>query len=144
MAFAQLTYRESLANYNSMPKSVLAVVVSFNDGAALIKTINALVKQVGKVVIVDNGSRPETRSCIAELEATLGTAPVYLHENMGIGGALNIGVAIARKEHFDWVLTMDQDSIAAPQMVSEMLMSAKKFQDAAVICPLIGSRRDWE
>lgn len=123
-----------LANENSMPKSVLAVVVSFNDGAALIKTVNALVGQVGKVVIVDNASKPETRSCIAELEATLGIEPVYLHENMGIGGALNIGVSIARKEHFDWVLTMDQDSIAAPQMVSEMLMSAEKCQDAAVIC----------
>lgn len=126
-----------LTNENSMPKSVLAVVVSFNDGAALIKTVNALVNQVGKVVIVDNGSRAETRSCIAELEATLGIAPVYLHENMGIGGALNIGVSIARKENFDWILTMDQDSIAAPQMVSEMLMSAKKCQDAAVICALL-------
>lgn len=124
-----------LANENSMSKSVLAVVVSFNDGAALIKTVNALVNQVGKVVIVDNGSGPEARSCIAELEAALRITPVYLHENIGIGGALNIGVSIARKEHFDWVLTMDQDSIAAPQMVSEMLMSAKKCQDAVVICP---------
>lgn len=124
-----------------MLKSILAVVVSFNDGAALIKTVNALVGQVGKVVIVDNASKPETRSCIAELEATLGIAPIYLHENIGIGGALNIGVAIARKEHFDWILTMDQDSIAAPQMVSEMLRSAKKCRDAAVICPTLVADR---
>lgn len=122
-----------------MLKSVLAVVVSFNDGVALIKTVNALVGQVGKVVIVDNASRPETRSCIPKLEATLGIAPVYLHDNLGIGVALNIGVSIARKENFDWVLTMDQDSIAAPQMVSEMLMSAEKFQDAAVICPSLAA-----
>lgn len=126
-----------LGNENSMSKSVLAVVVSFNDGAALIKTVNALVNQVGKVVIVDNASKPETRSCIAELEASLQITPVYLHENIGIGGALNIGVGIARKEHFDWVLTMDQDSIAAPQMVLEMLMCAEKCQDAVVICPLL-------
>jgi rhamnosyltransferase len=122
-----------------MLKSVLAVVVSFNDGVALIKTVNALVGQVGKVVIVDNASGPETRSCIQKLEATLGIAPVYLHDNMGIGVALNIGVSIARNEHFDWILTMDQDSIAAPHMVSEMLMSAEKFQDAAVICPSLAA-----
>lgn len=126
-----------LENENSMPKSVLAVVVSFNDGAALIKTVNALVSQVDKVVIVDNGSSPETLYCIAELETTLGITPIYLHENIGIGGALNIGVSIARKEHFDWILTMDQDSVAAPQMVSEMFMSAETCQDAAVICPLL-------
>lgn len=118
-----------------MPKSLLAVVVSFNDGAALKKTVNALVAQVGKVVIVDNGSGPETLSCIAELEVTLGITPVYLYENLGIGVALNSGVSIARKENYEWVLTMDQDSIAAPQMVSEMLKSAEKCQDAAVICP---------
>lgn len=126
-----------LENESLMPKSVLAVVVSFNDGAALIKTVNALVSQVGKVVIVDNGSSPETLCRIAELEVTLGIIPIYLHENIGIGGALNIGVSIARKEHFDWILTMDQDSIAAPQMVSEMFMSAEKCQDAAVICPTL-------
>ena len=120
-----------------MSKSVLAVVVSFNDGHALKKTVAALAPQVGKVVIVDNGSDPETLKCIAELEAELGIKSVCCPENMGVGAALNIGVSIAREEKFEWLLTMDQDSVAAPKMVTEMLVSAEKCQDAAVICPTL-------
>jgi rhamnosyltransferase len=125
---------------NQRPKSVLAVVVSFNDGPALKETAGALAGQVGKLVIVDNGSNPDTARCIVDLESTVGAMPVYLQENCGIGAALNVGIAIARKENFEWLLTMDQDSIAGPQMVSELLKCAESYGDAAaVICPTLAA-----
>ena len=129
-----------------MSNSVLAIVISFNDGPALMATVTALLPQVEKLVVIDNGSNDATLDCIEKLKNNFGIFSVCLHENSGIGAALNIGVSIALKENFTWILTMDQDSIASPKMVSEMLICAKNRHDAGVICPswsVIRSKKEY-
>ena len=41
-------------------------------------------------------------------------------ENLGIATALNIGVRKALENGYEWILTMDQDSKASPDMVKKM------------------------
>jgi len=41
--------------------------------------------------------------------------------NLGVAAALNRGVEYARSNGYEWLLTMDQDSIAGPQMVETLL-----------------------
>lgn len=116
--------------------AVLAVIVSYNDAFALEKTVRALVPQVERVLIVDNGSSAETVRRIAELESIDRVAAVMLPENRGIGAALNVAVEMARDDGFGWLLTMDQDSIADAGMISKMLRVAEMHADAVVICPV--------
>ena len=117
----------------------MALIVSFNGAGDLTKTVKALNGQVGKIVILDNGSDHETIREIAELENDLNILPVYFEENLGIGAALNYGIELAKKQNYKWIVTMDQDSIAGKNMISNMLAAAEKNKKAAVICPYLAT-----
>jgi rhamnosyltransferase len=95
-----------------------AVVVSYDGADTLRETVGALRSQVATVHIVDNGSGPETSAVLDALERD-GTATVErLGANCGIAEALNRGVAHARALGSRWLLTMDQDSRVAPDLVA--------------------------
>lgn len=100
---------------------VCAVIVSHNSGSAILRTIDAILPQVTAVFVVDNGSDAKSR---CHLQRVAADAKVVLHAdpiNHGIAAALNRGVEYARRNQFEWLLSMDQDSIAAPRMVETLL-----------------------
>lgn len=115
----------------------MALVVSFNGGNELRATVQALHNQVEKIVILDNGSNASTIESIVALQSDFGISVVYFEKNLGIGAALNYGLEIAIAEQYKWVLTMDQDSIADPKMISTMLHTATQYDENAVICPTL-------
>lgn len=96
---------------------VCAVVVTFQpDPAVLAKVLDSVAAQVGRVVLVDNGSPGdiatmalEARRCPVEM--------VRLPGNRGIAAAQNIGIERARRHGFRFVLLLDQDSIPKADMV---------------------------
>ena len=45
----------------------------------------------------------------------------WLPENQGIAAALNAGVSIAKKHGYRWILTMDDDTMAEPDMVENLV-----------------------
>ena len=96
---------------------VLAVVVTYNGANTLAETVRALRPQVAAVHVVDNGSSAVTLALLDELEREAGMTGERLGANMGIAEALNRGVAKARALELPWLLTMDQDSRVAPDLV---------------------------
>jgi rhamnosyltransferase len=94
------------------------VIVTCNPDHKLARLVNALKKQVGATVIVDNGS---VNQALVGAQADQVRALVLLGHNRGLGHALNIGAAQAEALGFDWLLTFDQDSCPTPAMVSTML-----------------------
>ncbi len=108
-----------------------AIVTSFNDPTALGRCVEALVPQLDMIVVVDNKSEPEHRRALAAVEAFEKVLLHWAPENLGIGAAMNIGLAAAEAKGANWVLLMDQDSIAAPDMIANMLEAATRFPDAA-------------
>ena len=99
------------------PEEVLAVIVSFNGGPGLRDACRALRGQVADILLVDNGSGPESSEVLDELERDLGVTVIRLGENRGVGHALNVGVEHARRLGHSWLLTMDQDSVVEEAMV---------------------------
>src|ERR1700729_1411493 len=99
-------------------KDIMAVVVSYNGGATTRRTILALVGQVGHIHVVDNGSEPDSIEILDSLAREHVISVDRLGTNLGIGHALNLGVAFARRAGFAWLLTMDQDSVAARGMIN--------------------------
>lgn len=98
---------------------IVAVVVTYEPDATVEAEVNALVRQVAGIVIVDNGSSDEARERLRRLE---GRAQLeLLAENRGIGAAHNIGIGRARELGATHVMLMDQDSIPAEDMVAVML-----------------------
>lgn len=98
---------------------VCAVVVAYHpDLAVLAEALDALRPQVGHLVVVDNASA-EPR--LAEVCAARAAALLALAENRGLAAGLNAGIAQARREAgVTHVLLLDQDSVAAPDMVTTL------------------------
>lgn len=67
----------------------------------------ASVAREAEVIVVDDGSRDNTRAIALELEATNPAVRVVMHEtNLGYGAALRSGIAVASKP---WILLTDAD-----------------------------------
>ena len=79
--------------------------------------------QVGRVVVVDDGS-PEEFDDVLERSRETGAVILKLTINSGIAAALNLGLVYAR-DHLDptWFLTMDQDSNLDPNYVISAIMT---------------------
>lgn len=97
-----------------------AVLVTWQpDLATLAESLGALASQVGRVVLVDNGTPdPGFRAfCAEHPEVTL----LALPENRGLAYALNAGIRYARGvPGVSHVLLMDQDSVPEPGMVGAL------------------------
>ena len=98
---------------------VAAIIVSYNPDSNLFDSINLLLNQVEKVIIVDNGSKEKYVKYIKSINED--KIEIILNkENLGIATALNIGVRKALENGYECILTMDQDSKASPDMVKKM------------------------
>ncbi|WP_315098669.1 glycosyltransferase family 2 protein [uncultured Cellulomonas sp.] len=104
------------------PVRVVAVVVTYApDVPTTAGLLTALAAQVDEVVVVDNGSDPAVRDGLAAHVERDGGLFVALPENVGIGGAQNVGSDRAREAGATHVLFSDQDSLPAPDMVAQLL-----------------------
>lgn len=101
---------------------VAAIIVSYNPDNNLLDSINLLINQVERIIIVDNGSESEKKKnikLIRDIDKEK-IEIIFNEENLGIATALNIGVRSALKQGYNWILTMDQDSKVSKNMVEKM------------------------
>ncbi len=98
-------------------ENVLAIVISYNGATKTIDTLKRL-KQLGiSILIVDNGSSSESLKLIRHCGLS-NIHIIELHENMGIGFALNVGAKFAIANRYKWIMTMDQDSLVRPDILN--------------------------
>ena len=88
---------------------VIAVVPTFHPDEGVVRRLQALARQVGRVVVVDDGSGPTADAVLAQAEAS-GIDVHRLERNSGIAVALNTGVRTALAAGADYVLNVDQDT----------------------------------
>lgn len=115
---------------------IAAVVVLYHPGPEVVGNIRSWAWQVETAYAVDNSetSDPAFGARLADLGNV-----TYLSqgENMGIARALNIGAERAIEQGCDFLLTMDQDSVAAADMVTLMLecLDARNVTRPGIISP---------
>lgn len=106
-----------------MSPSIASVTVAYNGANILPRHIEALLRQVRplqEVIVVDNGSSDGTSALVAERYPQVKV--LRTTENLGVGGGLAAGLAYAALEkRHDWVLTLDQDSVPATNVLATML-----------------------
>ena len=124
---------------NAMQRSeICAVVVTYFPTAGCADNLAALAPQVGKVLVVDNGSDTATLESVEVAARRLGSTVVRLGSNQGVAAALNVGLELAREQGFRWLGTFDQDSQCTPGMIEEMarvLGSYREPDRVAIISP---------
>ncbi len=100
--------------------TICAVFVTYYPQKEMIdRAIGALHSQVDKIVVVDN--TPVDHDGVVQKILDRPVEKILLRENRGIAAGHNIGIAWARRHGFSHVLLMDQDSIAAPDMVERLI-----------------------
>jgi GT2 family glycosyltransferase len=114
--------------------TVGAVVVNYNSGNRVLRTVSALLAQtwpLADIVVVDNAS---TDGSAARLIAVHPQVRVLAQkDNEGLPRARNIGLAALDTTH---ALIIDHDIYADERCVEEM-MRAWQAQHPAVVCPRI-------
>ncbi len=112
--------------------AICGVVVTYHPDASVVENLRAVVAECGLVIVVDNGSPPET---CAKLGAIAGVELLALGSNLGLGVALNRGAERAFSLGRDWIVTFDQDSRPQPEMVTKLWQLHERLPRAALIGP---------
>lgn len=112
--------------------AICGVVVTYHPDASVVENLRAVVAECGLVIVVDNGSPPET---CAKLGAIAGVELLALGSNLGLGVALNRGAERAFSLGRDWIVTFDQDSRPQPGMVPKLWQLHERLPKAALIGP---------
>lgn len=120
-----------------MTNSICAGIVLYNpDVNRLQENIEAIVNQVQIVYLQDNGS-----SNILEVEELLkkwdNVILLINPKNKGIAWALNRLCEKAAFDGFQWILTLDQDSVCPTKMISKY---TKYLDKVDMLCPKIVDR----
>ena len=97
---------------------ILAGIVLFNPNIDRLKeNIDAIYEQVSSIVLFNNGSNNliEINNVISHYERI-----IFLNSkiNKGIAFALKSIMDLAIKEEYDWVLTLDQDSVCMSGLIN--------------------------
>jgi len=103
---------------------VCAGVVLHNPDIDLLKrNLEAINPQVAALIAVDNGSTnlDDVRSALRDIAIHW----VVNGVNQGLAKALNQVVDTAGELGFEWVITLDQDSVCDADMVAEMMPAAR-------------------
>ena len=108
-----------------MQKSINGVIatgiVSFNpDLPRLTENIRTILPQVDRVYIFDNGSN--NISDVKKIMGDIRLKKIVIienSENIGIAAALNVIIRKAKDDGYMWVITLDQDSVAPDNLISE-------------------------
>jgi len=101
--------------------SILGLIVSYNGGSTLVATAEAACVQVDQLLIIDNHSQADSIHLIGTLTNSHANIAAQLNTtNIGLAAALNQGIAFAVERGFQYLLTLDQDSVIHPGMVAAL------------------------
>ncbi|PBJ23093.1 Glycosyl transferase family 2 [Pseudomonas sp. ACN8] len=126
-------------------KSIAAVVVGYNpDIEVLDDLLMSLSAQVSLLILVDNGGAENYLSKHPDVKSSVRYLP--MEGNKGLGVALNAGFELAVTAGFPYMVTFDQDSHAASDLIasleSAMMLAKSRDEKCIAVSPTFFDRRD--
>lgn len=113
--------------------NVAIVIPAFNEGSAILATIQGIPDDFPHVIVVDDGSRDDTREQVEATRAMLVKHPI----NLGQGAALQTGIDMALLDPgIDYVVTFDADGQHRIEDVRSMI----DYADQHRVQIVLGSR----
>ena len=125
-----------------LKKNIIASIVTFNpDIERLSLNINAICNQVEKIIVIDNGSH-NIKSVKDTFENLVNKKLEFIvnNENKGIAYALNQALEYSINEGYEWLLTLDQDSVCDEKIIHEFkkfIKTNKQINEVGILGPKI-------
>lgn len=117
---------------------IYAGIVSYNpEITRLEQNIKAIIGQVEKVVIFDNGSINQKEVYRLSNEKTV---ILSSEKNLGIAAALNYLMKYCEDNNILWMLSLDQDSICPSNYVIDMMPYLSLDKKIGIVAPVINDR----
>ncbi|MGE5805803.1 MAG: glycosyltransferase [Ignavibacteria bacterium] len=119
-----------------MDKRVAGVVVLYNPPEDVADIVSSYIHQVQFIYIIDNsrerlpGSAPLINNYQDKIEY------IFNGVNLGVAAAINLGARKAVNAGYSFLLTMDQDSKAPPNMVASLIEVADSKKNIGIVSPL--------
>jgi rhamnosyltransferase len=107
-------------------KNIAAVVILYQPSPDVEANVNSWADQVDLVLLIDNSEGDEPSPVVAEIASRGNSILMRNGSNEGVARALNIAADTAAARGYKFLLTMDQDSRAEPDMVSHMVACMEK------------------
>ena len=104
------------------------LVVVFHPDDTVRDNLRAMVRECGRVIVVDNGSEAGWRESV---ESMAGIEVIANAANAGVATALNQGMRRAAERGSSWVLAFDQDSQPAPGFSQALFATLQAHREAA-------------
>lgn len=117
---------------------ITAGIVTFNPDLDRFKeNVNAILPQVDRVIIFDNGS--ENRESIEQEYQDRATI-IKSEKNVGIAAALNGLMKKSEELGASWMLSLDQDSVCPQNFCEQMRTYLYKEDNFGIVAPVIVDR----
>ncbi|EPI52010.1 glycosyltransferase, group 2 family protein [Gardnerella pickettii JCP7659] len=132
---------------------ICAGIITYNPTLTDVSTcLEALCNQVERVIIVDNASK-NVKSLQEVVSKYTNVTLVKNSQNIGFAKALTQVFEWAKSQGFNWVLTLNDDSVVPSNMISEYkkilenqgsLVNQKNAKNSkiAIVCSLLKNRLD--
>ncbi len=118
-----------------MNVKISVVVPVFNMERYLKKCIDSICRQTFEdieIICVDDCSTDNSWNLLQELERSDPRIRIYRHsENLGLGGARNTAIKLARG---DYLASVDSDDYIAENMLEKLFIAAKENDSCIVVC----------
>lgn len=120
---------------------VLAGIVLFNsDFLRLLECLAGLENQVDSIIIWDNSPQEYSQVEIKKICEYKNCEYVYANKNLGMPEGMNRIMQMAKDRGFEWVLTMNADSIVPKDLIQNYSDYFNR-SDIGMICPQIIDKR---
>lgn len=99
-------------------KNIVAGIVLYNPNIKrLLKNIESVYPQVEKIIVFDNGS-DNYEKVVKYLQKFSNIIKISSSVNKGIAHALNEIAIKAKEMRYDWLLTLDQDTVIYKNLIN--------------------------
>lgn len=120
---------QSQSGRNTAPDDVTIIIVTYNSGQALLKSLPSL-QALKHVMVVDNASTDDTVACIQRL---LPYAVIIKNAvNIGFGRANNVGLAQVTTPY---AYLINPDCTADLASIEALCAAAERYPEAAILAP---------
>jgi len=121
--------KATMADELTNGQEVCAIAVAYHPDEKFPLRVERVLRQVGALVIVDNGSGDAELSMLRNLATNSLITLISNGENLGVARALNIGMWKAITLEYKWALLLDQDTWIDDDMVQTLIAAAAAYPD---------------
>ena len=126
--------KSSISTHSNIQHKLAIIILTWNnldDTAECIHSINKLNYQNYNVILVDNGS---TDDSIAKLRSMFPNVFIIENkQNLGYAGGNNVGIQYALSQEAEHILVLNNDTIVAENLASELLKMNKQCQSLGIL-----------